>query len=152
MNETETLSQRIAKLARLMAEAPDLQDVEICFYDEVVCHPAFIAEGHPAMHKPLRDLVGQVAKAYGHPLRGCKLYHLPKFSLWHGLLGNPLGAMAMLVYFDDQHCGMASFARLAEGLSHRIRFSLPEGVRDPGVELGEMEITSISRRSGRASA
>lgn len=153
MDKNKNLSKRIAKLARLVAEAPELSDIEAYFHDEVVSDSSFMAQSTQALHKPLRDIVGQVARSYGLALSGCRLYHVPRYSLWHGSLGSPVGSMALLVYFDDQHCGMASIARLCDVQTHRIRFSLPEGARDPDIELGRMEmITSVARRSGRGLA
>lgn len=152
MRNHETLTKRIATLARLMTEASELSDVESYFHDKIVSHPLFMAQGTPALHRPLRDIVRKVAQVYGCALSGCGLYHVPQYSLWHGTLGSPLGSMALLIYFDDQHCGMASFARLCADVTHRIRFSLPEGARDPDMELGDMEIAGVSRRSGRGLA
>jgi hypothetical protein len=149
----DQLTKRIAKLARLVAEARDLSEVETYFHDEVVPHPSFISEGAPALHKPLRDIVRNVARAYGCLLPNeYSLLHLPRFSLWHGWLGSPSASMALLIYFDDQHRGVASFGKFSDRYTRRIRFSLPEGARDPDVELGNMKIASASPANGRGLA
>src|SRR5690606_41763322 len=51
-----------SKLARLVAEAPELSDIEAYFHDEIVSDSSFMAQSTQALHKPLRDIVGQVAR------------------------------------------------------------------------------------------
>lgn len=149
----QKLSKRIAELGRLMAEAPDLADVDAHFHDQVVSHPEFMAAGVPRLHKPLIDIVGKVAGAYGHPLQTRTLYYVPECSLWHGWLGNIAESMALIVYFDDQHVGMACICSWSDPLAHRIRFSLPEGLaRDPNAVLEPMSIASFTRRTTRGVA
>jgi hypothetical protein len=147
----DKLLERIAKLAHLVAEASDLSEIETYFHDSIVPDPAFMAAGSSAVHKPLQAVVRSVARLYSCELTDeCRFLHVPQFSLWHGSLGNPLGSMALLIYFDDQHRGIASFGRLSDSHTHRFRFSLPEGARDPEVDTENLKLTSVSNRRGLA--
>ncbi len=147
----DKLTGRMRKLARLVAEARDLSEVETYFHDEVVPDPAFMTAGAPARHKPLHAVVKGVARAYGCILTDeASLFHLPRFSFWHGAVGHPLTSLALIIYFDDQHRGVASFGQLSDPLHHRFRFSLPDGARDPEIEVGNVKLTSVSRQRGLA--
>ncbi|MBX3226548.1 MAG: hypothetical protein KIT84_32195 [Labilithrix sp.] len=147
------LETRIAKLGRLVAEARELADVAKYFHDQLVPFPPFLDEGVQAEHKPLQQLVRGIATSYDVkiPEGQGKLLHLPRFSLWHGALGHAIGPMAVIIYFDDQHRGVASFGTISNPRTHYIRFSLPEQARDPNHDLGGMKIES-ARVGPRGSA
>lgn len=151
MPRTVELSGRVAKLSRLVAEAHDLSRIANCFHDELVPNPHFMDQGVPATHRPLTEIVRGVARTYGYEIMdAATLLYAPRFSLWHGTIGGLFGAMAVVLYFDDQHRGVASFGMATDPNTHYVRFSLPEAARDPEGDLGSLELLSASpaRRRG----
>lgn len=149
----DELRRRIAKLGRLVAEARQLSEVADHYHDQLLAYRPFVEAGVAAEHKPLRQLVRSVTAAYdlALPETGGKLYRIADASLWHGVMGDLLGPMAFVVYFDDQHRGVVSFGLISDPNTHHARFSLPEGSRDPDQEIPALRVAGVSAgRRGQA--
>jgi hypothetical protein len=150
---SDELAKRVGRLARLVAQARELSEIDTYFHDALALYPPFLAESVEAVHKPLREIVRGVAQSYGCALQGDgKLHRIERLSLWHGSLGSVVGAMAIIIYFDDQQRGVASFGRISDPNTHHVRFSLPEEARDPNLELRDMQVVGAgpARRRGLA--
>jgi hypothetical protein len=153
MSEIDELSRRVAELSRLVAEERVLSRVADYFHDALVPTPHFMAHGVRATHRPLTKIVRRAAQSYGFEIMdAAALFHAPRFSLWHGTIGALFGPMAVVLYFDDQHRGVAIFGVPTDPITHYVRFSLPEGARDPEVDLGDINLVSASPARQRGSA
>jgi hypothetical protein len=62
--------------------------------------------------------------------------------------------MAVVIYFDHQNRGTASFGRVQDPNTHHIRFSLPDPMRDPDAALAadDLRLMAAAPRRARGSA
>ncbi len=149
----DDLEARVAELARRVTDAHDLKTVDEWFHRSLVPFPPFLAESVQAVHRPLQTIAQGIARSYGFvvELRD-PLQRLARLSLWHGALIGERGAMALLVYFDDQHRGVCSFGNLNDPMTHYARFSLPEEARDPDADISNLQLMSAAPRGIRGQA